>query len=95
MFIHSGCVSEFKPAADKKDSHTRNLFTPDKIRGAWLMSSQPGRYNERNLIIQYEDSIVRQGITNTKFEKICEPETMLKRSIVMGNDNKFFYAGKD
>ena len=46
------------------------LFTPDKIKEAWLISNKTGNFEERDIIVQYEDQIVRQGITNDCFDML-------------------------
>ena len=88
-----GLIQEKTAKSGDYDILTRK-YSADKIRCAHLLSRANGNFVERDMIIQYDDCIVRQGITNNHFEVLSQPGQMIKRQIIRGAQEKLFYAEK-
>ena len=44
------------------------------------------------VILQFDDSIVQASLNSNTFEVICEPESMIRRHLVRGYNEKIFFA---
>ena len=44
------------------------------------------------IILQFDDSIVQASLNLNSFEVICEPESMIRRHLVRGYNEKIFFA---
>ena len=44
------------------------------------------------LIIQFNDSIVQASLNRNFFKLVCQPDTMIRRHLVRGYNEKIFFA---
>lgn len=70
----------------------KQRFNNDKIQTCQLISKTLGTYEQFMLIIQFNDSIVQASLNRNFFKLVCNPETMIRRHLVRGYNEKIFYA---